>query len=653
MRTKKVGKRRSRRLPVLALAAMAFGVAAAAAQAKGPIPPVLPGGNDPTATDGGNTADQTVGAVQAGPVTVDPGAVVADTPVAGAVAGTTAAIGESGGNHASGSGGVVQVGGGNSATGSAGVAQVSSSRSHTAVHVSTPNGGTADVIAPARITGSGSNQADDSAVVAQVGSGHSDGGSTGAARINPTTAGVAAAADVAGLVPGAVAGASLSADEVLGRTLGIDLASVGSIPAPAARALLRLAQLAEPGLPVATAIRRLIDTGVLVIGRNGDDIRIDLGSLTIQLISLERRPAAMVTVLGTTLTLGGSIGVPFTGVPTATDSLAAAQVGGGNTATNSLGTAQVGSLDVSPAAGLHNDLLGTTAVLGGSSGVQAGNNSSQGSIGVVQVGGVQVAPTLDVAIDGLGSLVLGGSIVGIPTGTNGATDSIGVVQVGGGNTSNGSIGAVQSGSPTVSPTVGGTVTPLETGTSLSPVITLGGSGTGPGNSATDSIGAVQVGTSNSATESIGTAQIGPTSVTGGPSGGTEGGGGGTSGGTEGGGTTGNQGGTTGGGPSTGGVGGESPQAGTAPTAGASPASPPSSAAGAPNAASNRASSPSTSQSAVLPKTAAGGTAPSGHTSLIGGRLPFTGIPLWIVALLALGLGVSGAALRRGAVAWRH
>jgi hypothetical protein len=654
-------RRGLRLLPALVLAALTFGLAATAAQAKGPIPPVLPGlggsgnGNDNNGNDSGNTADQSIGVVQLGPVTVDPGAVVADTPVANVVAGTTATVGEAGGNHASQSGGAAQVGGGNTTKRSVGVAQVSKSRTRSTVQAHTPSGHAVGVSVPTSIAGSGSNRADNSAVVVQVGGGHSDNGSTGAIRVNPTTAGVAVELGRPGRRHGAATVLSVSANEVLGKTLGVDLTSLGALPGPTTRLLLRIAHLAEPGVPASVGLRRLIDSGLLRIGERGDDIRIDLGSLTIQVVSLERHPRAILRLLGTTLALGGSAGVPDTGVPTSTDSLGVVQLGGGNTVTDSIGVAQISSLDVSPALGLRNDLLGTTAVLGGSSGVNGGNNQADNSIGVVQVGGVHVAPTFGLAIDGLGSLSLGGSIFGIPAGTNRATDSIGVVQIGGGNDARGAIGAVQSGAPTLAPIVTANVSPLGTGTSLSPVINLGGTGNGPGNSATGSVGAVQVGNGNTADQTIGTAQVGPTSVTGGPSG-NGGGGNGGGGGTTGGGTTG--GGTTGGGTTDG-----TPTAGTTPTSAGPTVSPtaassgttpgasgshPSSAAPREQTANARSQTPASAT--VTPPAA---TQSGGGSSVLGSHLPFTGIALWVALLAALGLVSAGTALRKGAALRLH
>jgi hypothetical protein len=74
---------------------------------------------------GGNAADESAGAGQSGPVTVGPTATFTD-PLTGesVTVGGPTTIGGSGGNRATGSVGVFQVGGGNRSAGSAGTVQV-------------------------------------------------------------------------------------------------------------------------------------------------------------------------------------------------------------------------------------------------------------------------------------------------------------------------------------------------------------------------------------------------------------------------------------------------------------------------------------------------------------------------------------------------
>src|SRR4051812_19507027 len=134
-------------------------VAAAAAQAQVPPSPFpSPGKPKPAPTDQGNNASESVGVVQVGPVTVDPTSATENTPVADIAGSTEATVGDTGGNGASQSGGVVQAGGGNSATGSLGVAQVSHSKSQTTAHAQRQDTqATASV--PTSIGGSGDNTA--------------------------------------------------------------------------------------------------------------------------------------------------------------------------------------------------------------------------------------------------------------------------------------------------------------------------------------------------------------------------------------------------------------------------------------------------------------------------------------------------------------
>src|SRR5581483_8992797 len=237
-------------------------------------------------------------------------------------------------------------------------------------------------------------------VAAQVGSGNHTDGTTGAIQIQPTTAGATVAAKAGRLAPIAHVHVAISGDEVLGDTLGVHLAQLTGYPGSATAFVVGLVHSLLPGVPAEQGLERLIDAGVLQLG-DGDDVRIDLGALTIQIVSLVRNPHVRVHLLGTTLDAGALAGVPNSGVPTATDSLGVAQ-GGGNTATDSIGAAQVGSLILAPHAGVRNDGLGIGAALGGASGVAGGGNSSTGSVGVVQIGPTFVGPTLGTRIDRVG-----------------------------------------------------------------------------------------------------------------------------------------------------------------------------------------------------------------------------------------------------------
>jgi len=247
------GSRSRRWIRALALAATVFALCAAAAQAQDV--PGLPNAGDPTETTGdGNSASQSVGVVQVGPATVDPADATAGTPAGDAVAGAGATVGTQGGNHASQSGGVVQAGGSNSATRSAGAAQVSRSHGSTSTAVKTVGGTTGD----ASIGGNGSNSSRGSVGSAQIGSGNSTSGSTGAVAVQPTSATVTATVDGG---PGASQTVSASGGQVLGDTLGVDLSSLATVPASATIfmldlvASLRLAGITPPGVADSFALQ--------------------------------------------------------------------------------------------------------------------------------------------------------------------------------------------------------------------------------------------------------------------------------------------------------------------------------------------------------------------------------------------------------------
>jgi hypothetical protein len=552
------------RLRWLLIAAVAFVVAATAAQAQVPSTPLPdPGKPAPAPTDEGNNASQSVDVVQVGPVTVDPTSAVADTsaaatPVADTPVADTAAdvsgtmeatVGDPGtGNGASQSGGVVQIGGGNTATGSLGAAQVSHSRSQTTAHARRADT-QADVAAPTSVGGSGTNSANGSVVATQVGSGNSSGGSTGAVQIRPSTAGVAVTAKAGPAAPESAVKVSASGEQVLGDTLGVGLSELGTYPGAATVYALRLVQqlmpqLLPPGVSVDAGLRQLLDTGTLTIGEDGDDIRVDLGTITVQLVSLTRDPAMSVGIMGTEFSAGALAGVPNNGEPSASNSTGVVQAGGGNSSADSVGVVQVGSLQAAPDASLRSEELGASGTLRGGTGVPSGNNSVDSSAGVIQVGGVSSGLALSAGIDGLG-MVSAGSSGGInesptasasltPTGStagiggtgsvggsgNNADGSIGALQIGGGNNSTDSIGTAQSNAPTLSPTASAAETTVD------PTVNLGGTGSGS-NTASGSVGVAQVGTSNTAGRSIGVFQLGPTQVGRPPGGGTTPPGGGT------------------------------------------------------------------------------------------------------------------------------
>src|SRR6476659_21094 len=428
-----------RRIRSLFLAASAFVLIATAAQAQAQIPPSPlpnPGKPAPAPTDKGNNASQSVGVVQVGPVTVDPTSAVADTPVTATVAnvsGTTeATVGTPGtGNGASQSGGVVQVGGGNTATGSAGAAQVSHSNSQTAAHAQRGDS-VAQASAPTSDGGSGTNSANGSVAAAQVGSGQSSGGSTGAVQIQPSTAGVAVTGKAGPAAPDAGLAVSASGEQVLGDLLGVSLSELGTYPGSGTAYVLNLVQrlmpqILPPGVSPAIGLQQLIDSGTITIGEQGDDARIDVGTMTMQVVSLNREPSMTVGLMGTELSVDAPAGVPNNGEPSTSNSTGVVQAGGGGNSADSVGVVQVGSLALAPSTKLKSDELGASAALDGGAGVPSGNNSVDPSAGVVQVGGVLATPSLTAGADGVGSASTGSS-GGIAGGDNTANNSSGVVQ---------------------------------------------------------------------------------------------------------------------------------------------------------------------------------------------------------------------------------
>jgi hypothetical protein len=213
MRANRSRRRGRRGLLVLALLVLNGGLATTAqAKDKGGLPIPLPGLGDPGGGSGdgdragGNSDDQPIGAIQIGPVTVDPAAVVANTPLAGVVAETTGTIGQAVGDSASQSGGVVQIGGDSPAAGSTAIVRISSPKAGT--HAG-PSGSTGSIAI------GGGNRADGS--IGSVQSGPPGTAptplgpqTTGAVHTGPTTVGSRAAATGGSAGPG---GAPVSGDE--------------------------------------------------------------------------------------------------------------------------------------------------------------------------------------------------------------------------------------------------------------------------------------------------------------------------------------------------------------------------------------------------------------------------------------------------------
>jgi len=118
------------------------------------------------------------------------------------------------------------------------------------------------------------------------------------------------------------------------------------------------------------------------------------------------------------------------------------------------------------------------------------DNNATGSIGAVQTGNVSVTPSAGTSQSGTSAAVSAPtSIAG--TGNNTATNSVGAVQAGGGNTSSGSTGSVQSSPVSSSPSASAGAAG-QSATASAP-LTIGGSGS---NTASGSTGAVQLGGGN-------------------------------------------------------------------------------------------------------------------------------------------------------------
>jgi len=124
------------------------------------------------------------------------------------------------------------------------------------------------------------------------------------------------------------------------------------------------------------------------------------------------------------------------------------------------------------------------------------DNNADGSVGTVQTGNVSVTPSLGADQGGTTAAVSAPtSIAG--SGDNTASNSVGAVQVGGGNTSSSSTGSVQVSSVSTSPSASAGAAG-STASAGVPVTV----GSGGNNTASGSVGAVQLGGNNSATRSF-------------------------------------------------------------------------------------------------------------------------------------------------------
>jgi hypothetical protein len=443
-----------------------FLVAAAAITIAGALVPVA-------GADDGNVAVGSVGTAQVGSTASAPS--VDATTSAGAVNATVpVGIVGSGGNTSQGSIGSVQVGGGNGASRSVGTAQVSAVHGTPHVHV---NGRivNADVSSPASVPGSGSNTASGSLVTVQVGGGHSSSGSFAQIEGQPS------------LEPKASAG--------LGDLGSVQIGKAGPVPVGV-----------TTGSPALTFGGRGADVFT--------DVTFKLANVLLQVTNVGVRPdlyAALQPIAA--FGLGGWIG---TGP------------NDGNSTPGSFGVVQIGSIAIAPVFAVDSAALGSSATVGGASGVDGigtntagdslgtlqagGGNIADGSAGTAQVGGLRIAPSGS-AVTPYGALSLGGSS-GIAGGSNSATGSLGTVQVGGGNNADGSAGTAQVGDTAVAPTLS------LTGTPAGDVIVGGSSGiAGSGNDATGSLGTAQIGGGNTSAGSGGTTQssgivVGPTASVG-------------------------------------------------------------------------------------------------------------------------------------------
>ena len=451
-----------------------------------------------SASADGNVATGSVGSTQVGSTGTSP---TISGPVGTTVTVPVTIVG-TGGNTATRSIGTAQAGDGNSASRSVGSAQVS------AVNGAPSAGADArvarvSVSAPAKIPGSGPNDARGSVVTAQVGGGHSTSGSLARTQVNQAEA--QPSGDVS------TGTGTLVQLSTLGRPNAVLLLGPPKPRLRVAAALTRdfsfdpanlLFQATAVGirpdvLAAVDPVAALMFGGTIGTGPNGGDTAPDsFGTAQIGSVTLAPVVGLDSATFGSGVDIGGSSGVDGAGTNLADPSLGTVQAGGGNTASDSAGTAQIGGLTVGPT-GLLRTPFGTVA-LGGASGIAGGSNSasrslgtlqigggnsSNGSAGTAQVGGVSVGPTVSSSGTPAGDASVGGSSRVSGSG-NDANGSVGTAQVGGGNGARGSGGTLQSSGVTVgqTATAGGV-------TAGSPT-TVGGEG---GNSANDSLGTVQIG----------------------------------------------------------------------------------------------------------------------------------------------------------------
>jgi hypothetical protein len=179
----------------------------------------------------------------------------------------------------------------------------------------------------------------------------------------------------------------------------------------------------------------------------------------------------------------------------------------GNTATNSIGTVQVGQVSVDPSVSASAPAAQAGAAapttVGGSGGNSAsdsvgtvqvgGGNSASGSAGTVQTGPVATSPSVSVSVAESRAAVTAPAEVG-GSGPNTSSNSVGAVQSGGGNSASNSIGATQVGGASAAPAIDVSLAHA-TGAAVDVPTASGGSG---GNTATESVGSVQIGGRNAA-----------------------------------------------------------------------------------------------------------------------------------------------------------
>ena len=226
-------------------------------------------------------------------------------------------------------------------------------------------------------------------------------------------------------------------------------------------------------------------------------------------------------------------------------------------------------------------------------------------------------------------------------GGNNATGSIGTVQLGGGNDATESIATLQSGPIAATPAAMGSSALLDASGQVDAPLSIGGEG---GNDASRSIGTVQLGGGNSAERSVGTVQIGGAGSADGSAATAAGGFA-----------------NGGGGPSS--TGGHEPEALAPSESGSEAVSGSGTSSDSPVGAAGGGEERSTQEGAAVktgrktndavgttrPASSAASQRPSGAVAPIlaeGSQLPFTGLALWLVVLLAAVTIAGGALVRR-------